>query len=170
MALQPSVGHWPIFHFIDLSAQSVGLLGRGISPSQGRYLAQESTNRINGHKHPCLKWDLNPRSQCLSERRQFMPNKTARPLWSAEWLLAGENLHVNTGLLCLGGWWWNIILVRMQPAPLTCKVGEVANHLKYLGKKIYTITVSTSENLTRTKVALDPGFLGQTPVFCCLIN
>jgi hypothetical protein len=25
------------------------------------------------HRHQCLEWDSNPRSQRLSERRQFMP-------------------------------------------------------------------------------------------------
>jgi hypothetical protein len=35
MALQPFVGPWPLFQFLDLFTQSVGLLGRGISPSQG---------------------------------------------------------------------------------------------------------------------------------------
>jgi hypothetical protein len=38
MALQTFVGPWPLFQFLDLFTQSVGLLGRGISPSQGRYL------------------------------------------------------------------------------------------------------------------------------------
>jgi hypothetical protein len=28
---------------------------------------------INEHKHPCLEWDSNPRSQCSRGRRQFMP-------------------------------------------------------------------------------------------------
>jgi hypothetical protein len=36
-------------------------------------------NRINAHRHPCLKWDSNPRSQCLRWRRQFIP-QTERPL------------------------------------------------------------------------------------------
>jgi hypothetical protein len=53
--------------------QSVGLLGREISPSQGRYLHTEHhKHNINAHKHPCLVWDWNPRSQCSRERRQFM--------------------------------------------------------------------------------------------------
>jgi hypothetical protein len=34
---------WPLFQFLDLLTQSVGLLGRGISPSQGRYLHTEQT-------------------------------------------------------------------------------------------------------------------------------
>jgi hypothetical protein len=60
--------------------QSVGLLGRGISPSQGRYLhTEQHKHRINAHIHPCLEWNSNPRSQCLSVRRRFIP-QTARPL------------------------------------------------------------------------------------------
>jgi hypothetical protein len=44
MALQPFVGHWPLFCFL-IFTRSVGLLGRGISQSQGRYLhTQNSTN------------------------------------------------------------------------------------------------------------------------------
>jgi hypothetical protein len=39
--------------------QWVGLLGQGISPSQGL-------------RHPCPEWDSNPRSQHSSGRRQFM--------------------------------------------------------------------------------------------------
>jgi hypothetical protein len=38
MALQPFVGPWSLFQFLDPYTQSVGLLGRGISPSEGRYL------------------------------------------------------------------------------------------------------------------------------------
>jgi hypothetical protein len=46
IALQPFVGPWPLFQFLDLSAESVGLLGRGISPSQGRNLhTGQHTNR-----------------------------------------------------------------------------------------------------------------------------
>jgi hypothetical protein len=59
--------------------QSVALLGRGISPSQGRYL------HTGLHKHrinACLEWDSNPGPPCLSGQSQFMPY-TWRPLWSA---------------------------------------------------------------------------------------
>jgi hypothetical protein len=31
---------------------------------------QNNTNRINAHRHPCLEWDMSPRSQNSSERRQ----------------------------------------------------------------------------------------------------
>jgi hypothetical protein len=39
-ALQPFVGPWKLFRFLDLFTQSVGLLGRGISPSQDHYLVR----------------------------------------------------------------------------------------------------------------------------------
>jgi hypothetical protein len=58
--------------------QTVGFLGRGISPSQGRYLD------TGQHRYPWFEWDSNTRSQCLSERRQFMPS-TALPVWSAQY-------------------------------------------------------------------------------------
>jgi hypothetical protein len=50
MALQPFVGPWPLFQFLDLFTQSVGLLGRGISPSKGRYMhTEQHKHRINAH-------------------------------------------------------------------------------------------------------------------------
>jgi hypothetical protein len=53
MALQPFVGSW-FLHFRDLFfTQSVGVLGRVISPSQGRYLhTRQHKHIINAHKHP----------------------------------------------------------------------------------------------------------------------
>jgi hypothetical protein len=53
------IGHpWNAsFHFSFLIVgQSVGLLERGISPSQGRYLYK---HRINADRHRCLEWDSN---------------------------------------------------------------------------------------------------------------
>jgi hypothetical protein len=82
MALQPFVGPWPLFLFLDLFMQSVGLLGQGMNPSQCRYLRTgQHKHRINPHRHPCLKWDSNPRSQCLSGWRHSMA-QTAGTLWS----------------------------------------------------------------------------------------
>jgi hypothetical protein len=41
--------------------QSEGILGRGISQSQGRYLhTEQHKHRINAHRHPCVKWDSKP--------------------------------------------------------------------------------------------------------------
>jgi hypothetical protein len=57
-----------------LFTQTVGLLGGVISPSQGRYLHTGQCKQvINAHRHPCIEWDSNPRSQRPSERRRFMP-------------------------------------------------------------------------------------------------
>jgi hypothetical protein len=58
-----SIGHprTALFHFSFLILrQSVGLLGWGIIPSQGRYLYKY---RINTDKHPCLEWHSNTQSQ-----------------------------------------------------------------------------------------------------------
>jgi hypothetical protein len=57
VALQPFVGPWPLLHFsIFFFAQTVGLLGRVINPSQGRYLHTEhntyrATQTQNKRKH-----------------------------------------------------------------------------------------------------------------------
>jgi hypothetical protein len=57
-----------IFSFL-IYTQSVGLLGRAISLSQGRYLyTQKHEDRINAHRYPHLEWESNPRSLLLSER------------------------------------------------------------------------------------------------------
>jgi hypothetical protein len=59
MAIQ-SFGPWQFFTFL-IFTQPVGLLGRGISPWQGRYLQTEQHNhRIKAHRNPCLKWESNP--------------------------------------------------------------------------------------------------------------
>jgi hypothetical protein len=76
MALPAHSGPRPLIQFRNHFSQSVGLLGRVISSSQGRYLhtgKHRQNKRIHIHtKHPCLKCDSNPRSQSSSERRQFM--------------------------------------------------------------------------------------------------
>jgi hypothetical protein len=62
------------FFSVLIHTQSVRLLERGISPSQGRYLHKEQhKHRINAYRYPCLEWDSNPRSQCSSGRKRFMP-------------------------------------------------------------------------------------------------
>jgi hypothetical protein len=44
---------------------------------------QDDTTQKNANTHPCLDWDSNPRSQCSSGRRQYVP-QTARPLAPAQ--------------------------------------------------------------------------------------
>jgi hypothetical protein len=69
----PLLGPGFFYNSVIFFTQSVGLFGRGISPSQGPYLhAGQHKHRINAHRYPCLKWDSNRQSQLSSERRQFM--------------------------------------------------------------------------------------------------
>jgi hypothetical protein len=55
--------------------QTVGLLGRGISPTQGRYLhrTSQTQNKRTQYRHTCLEWESNRRSQCSRGRIHFMP-------------------------------------------------------------------------------------------------
>jgi hypothetical protein len=72
------------FSFL-IYTESIGLLGRGISPSQGRYLhTEQHKHKIIAHRRPFHECDSNPRSQFSSGRRQFMSH-IVRPLLSAEW-------------------------------------------------------------------------------------
>jgi hypothetical protein len=50
MALQLFAGPWPLLQFRNLFTQTVGLLGRVISPLQGRYLhTGQHKHRIKAH-------------------------------------------------------------------------------------------------------------------------
>jgi hypothetical protein len=51
MALHPSVGPWPLLHCLNIFfTETVGLLGRGISLSQGRYRhTGQHKHRIKAH-------------------------------------------------------------------------------------------------------------------------
>jgi hypothetical protein len=60
------------FFSFSIYTQTVGLLGRLISPSQGRYLhTGQQKPRSNAHRHRCLVWDSNPWSECSSDQREF---------------------------------------------------------------------------------------------------
>jgi hypothetical protein len=57
-----------------------------------RPLPSHRTTQIQNkcaHRHPCLEWDSNPRSQRSSERRQFV-----WPPWLAIWYLPGRDVLV----------------------------------------------------------------------------
>jgi hypothetical protein len=67
---------WLLAHFLISWSltESARPLGRGISPSEGRYLhTGQHKHKIKAHRPPCLKRDSNPLTQCLSGRRKFMP-------------------------------------------------------------------------------------------------
>jgi hypothetical protein len=82
--------HLGLFFSFVTYTQSVGFLGRGISPTQGHYLHK---HRISEHRQPYLEWHSNPRSQCSNGRRRFMPDRAATVIgWRVVTLLTyGEN-------------------------------------------------------------------------------
>jgi hypothetical protein len=65
MSPQPFFLYWLIFSSL-IFTKSMGLLGRGISQLQGRYL---HTNTEETHRNPWLEWDSNTRSKCSNERK-----------------------------------------------------------------------------------------------------
>jgi hypothetical protein len=73
-----------LFSFL-IYTQSVGLLGRGISPSQGGYLhTEQHKHRINAHKHPFLEWDPNRRPHCFRRKDSSylkLRGHTFRPMY-----------------------------------------------------------------------------------------
>jgi hypothetical protein len=94
--LYSPLGPWPlIFQFHD-HLQTVGLLGRVISSSQGLYL-NTGQHKHNKHTHTyqtCLAWDSNPRSRIPRERWPYMPS-TARLPWPAPYIYIVQ---------CSGSW------------------------------------------------------------------
>jgi hypothetical protein len=55
----PLLGPGRFLSFVILHT-SVGLLGQGISPSQGLYIhIGQYKHRINAHRHRCSEWDSN---------------------------------------------------------------------------------------------------------------
>jgi hypothetical protein len=73
---------WALAAFSDFLSftQTVGLLGRWISRSQGRYLhTGQHKHKINVYRHSYFKWDSNPWSRCLSGRGQCNRNPRHTP-------------------------------------------------------------------------------------------
>jgi hypothetical protein len=75
MALQPSVGLWPLLQFrnhFNTDGRNPRTSDQPVArPLPTRRITQTQNKRT--HRQPCLEWDSNPRSQRPSERRQFMP-------------------------------------------------------------------------------------------------
>jgi hypothetical protein len=102
MALQP-FGPGRFFNFLILT-QLVGILGRGISPSQRRYLhTEQRKHRINAHKHLCLEWDSNPRPQCSSGPRRYALDLAVTEIRHYFEYVIGK---YHTNRRCLTGQWF----------------------------------------------------------------
>jgi hypothetical protein len=98
MALQPFVGPWPLFQFLDL-LQSAGLPGWAISPLQGRYL----------HTGQCKQ---NKRTQTSMPQVGFEPTipvfeqvKTAHALGRTATVI-GQPMYIHSIILISGYWTW----------------------------------------------------------------
>jgi hypothetical protein len=65
MALQPFVGPWPLYQFLNfLTVTKTPWTG---DQSAARPLpVYRTTQTQSKRRHPCLKLDLKPRTQCLS--------------------------------------------------------------------------------------------------------
>jgi hypothetical protein len=104
LSLLLSLGAWGIretlvsLQFLNLR-QSVGLLGLGISPSQGRYL---HTNRINADKHPYIEWDSNPRPQYSSRRLWSVISFIRVITWLSNWLFYTTSTDMKAAKNLLG--------------------------------------------------------------------
>jgi hypothetical protein len=58
----------------------------GDRPVARRYLhTEQHKHNINAQRNQCLEWDSNPRSQCSSRRKQFIPY-TAGSLWPPKFI------------------------------------------------------------------------------------
>jgi hypothetical protein len=93
---------------MNVFGQSVGLLGRGIGPTQGFYLHKTTKHtQKNADIRPCLEWVSNPRSQCLSGQRQYVPQPLGhwdRPVCIRSILILSSSLHLDlqSGLFTSG--------------------------------------------------------------------
>jgi len=58
---------------MNLFGYLVGLLRRGIGPTQGLYLHRTTLHRKNADTHLCPEQDSNVWSQSSSGRRQYVP-------------------------------------------------------------------------------------------------
>jgi hypothetical protein len=95
-----SLGPWPLFQFLDLFTQSVGLLGRGISSSQGRYLHTEQ------HKH-WINADIYTSRWIRNHNPSVWAGKDCSCLGHCDW-------HVYVCMyVCMYVWMYVRVYVRM---------------------------------------------------------
>jgi hypothetical protein len=127
VALQPFVGPSPLLQFRDIFRQPVGLLGRGISPSQSRYLhAEQHKHRINAYTHQTsMPWvGFEPTIPAFERAKTIhASDRAATVIGSVRRLVSVENLHSDIRLhpeapmqyraLCVVDWVTLFILARL---------------------------------------------------------
>jgi hypothetical protein len=72
VVLEHFVGPWPLFQLLDLYTV-VRAHWMGDQPVARPLPAHRTIQRINAHKHLCVKWVSNPQSQRSNELKLFMP-------------------------------------------------------------------------------------------------
>jgi hypothetical protein len=77
MALQPFVGPWQLFQFLNPIHSRLGSLDGG---SGRRKAATYTRNNTHTHRYPCLTWDSNLRPQRSSERL-ITTSASNKPTW-----------------------------------------------------------------------------------------
>jgi hypothetical protein len=109
--------------------QSVGLLRRGISLSQGRYLhTEQHKHRINAHRYPCLEWDSIP---------AFERTKTVLALVCASTVIVRCDNHTQNIKMDLkeirwsGVYWVQLQRDRAQSADLSEHGNECTGAVKW---------------------------------------
>jgi hypothetical protein len=87
VALQPFVGPWPLLQFRNHFSQPVGLLGRVVNQSQGRYLHVGQQDRINTYT------DIH----VLSGIRSHDPSVRAKTVHALDRAATVIGVHLNYG-------------------------------------------------------------------------
>jgi hypothetical protein len=146
--------------------QLVGIIGRKISQSQShyRYTEQHKHNKktqniLTKYRHPCLDWDLNPRSRLSSERRQFKRFffNSHSGVWSPDWVHSARR-PLLTYCTCPGllwGLWRTLMDWRLAGEP------------KYSEKNCPSAILSTT-NPTWPDPGANPGRRAGKPATNCL--
>jgi hypothetical protein len=96
VALQPFVGPWPLLQFRNIfytDGRTPWMSDQPVTRPLTTHRATQTQDKRT-HRHPCLEWHSNPRSQLSTKRRQLMP-KTARPLWS---VMSSSTLCINPSI------------------------------------------------------------------------
>jgi FAD synthase len=92
MALQSFVGPWPLLQFRNLFfTQTVGLLGRVISPSQGRYLHTEQHKQNKHTQTSMLRVGFEPTIQAFERAKTVHTLDRAATVIGDQILLGSSN-------------------------------------------------------------------------------
>jgi hypothetical protein len=67
------LGHFFSFLILYTVGRTPWTVDRAVARPLPTHKTTQTQNKCTQYRQPCLVWDSNPRFQCSSERRQFMP-------------------------------------------------------------------------------------------------